>query len=84
MSGHDGLMSAFQVYFKANQRWESTQTHVSAIALRRALRDLRDRASEYRVEIQTVREKKPKVKSPKWREEQASQNEKAQGNDDAN
>jgi uncharacterized membrane protein len=84
MSGHDRLMAAFQLYFKANQRWESTQTHVSAIALRQALSELRHRASEYRVEIQAVREEKPRVKSPKWRAEQAAQNEKAQGKDDAN
>jgi uncharacterized membrane protein len=84
MSGHDRLMAAFQVYFRANQRWESTQTHVSAIALRQALSELRHRASEYRVEIQAVREEKPRVKSSKWRAEQASQNEKAQGKDNAN
>jgi hypothetical protein len=72
---HTRLMKKIHEYYKLNFEWEAKQTHVSGIAIRKLLNEIRAIAHERRKEIQEVRAVKPKVKSPKYRES----NLKAQG-----
>jgi hypothetical protein len=78
-TAHDRLMDLFREYFRLNQEWESTETHAAGMRVRKALSDMRHLATERRKEIQDVRVKKPKIKSPKYRENQKRQAE--QGSD---
>lgn len=65
---HNLLLKTVHAYFKKNQEWESKQTHTAGIEARRLLSEIRRLASVRRNEIQAVRETKPKVKSPKYRQ----------------
>lgn len=68
MDTHDHLMQLFREYFKQNQDWESKQTHVAGIKCRALLAEIRIVARKRRAEIQTIRQQKAPVKSPKYRE----------------
>ena len=48
-SKHDDIMKEFRTYFEANQQWETTQTKVSAIRLRKSLARFRDLCTEQRM-----------------------------------
>lgn len=65
---HDQLMKEFRLYFSANQKWAAKQTHVSGIELRKHLSNISKICLELRLEIQRVRETKPKIKSPKYKQ----------------
>lgn len=85
---HEALMKEFRKYFEENQDWETNQTHASGIRLRAHLYEIRRIALEMRVEILEIRRKKPKIKSPAYREaklkEQLAQKQKAQDDTDTN
>ena len=81
MSCHDRMMKAFQVYFRANQRWETTETHLAGIALRKSLNEFIRISKDYKNEIQAIRKQKPQLKSPKYRQ---AQKDKLKGDADAN
>jgi len=78
-TAHDRLVELFREYFRLNQEWESKETHAAGMRVRKALSDMRHLASDRRKEIQAVRVTKPKVKSPKYKE-----NQKRQAEDDNN
>ena len=42
-------MSEFRTYFEANQQWETMQTKVSAIRLRKSLARIRDLCTDQRM-----------------------------------
>lgn len=65
---HTRLMKKVHEYYKMNFEWESKRTHVSGIAIRKLLNEIRAIAHERRKEIQEIRAVKPKVKSPKYRQ----------------
>ena len=65
---HDRLMKTVYEYFKANQQWESKQTHAAGMEARKLLSEIRHLASDRRVEIQEIRAVKPKLKSPKYKQ----------------
>lgn len=65
---HDQLLEKMHQYFDLNLHWEGRRTHVAGIELRRLLSDIRRLCSQRRVEIQAVRDQKPRLKSPKYRE----------------
>jgi len=65
---HNLLLKTVHAYFKKNQEWETKQTHTAGIESRRLLSEIRRLASIRRNEIQAVRETKPKIKSPKYRQ----------------
>jgi hypothetical protein len=48
-SKHDDIMKEFRTYFETNQQWETTQTKVSTIRLRKSLARLRDLCTEQRM-----------------------------------
>lgn len=64
---HDLLLEKMHEYFDRNLHWEGRRTHVAGIELRRLLSEIRRLCSERRNEIQAIRDKKPKLKSPKYR-----------------
>jgi hypothetical protein len=64
---HQTLLKKMHEYFDVNLHWEGKQTHTAGIELRRLLSDIRNLCSERRKEIQAVREQKPKLKSPKYK-----------------
>ena len=64
---HDLLLEKMHEYFDLNLHWEGRRTHVAGIELRRLLSEIRRLCSERRNEIQAIRDKKPKLKSPKYR-----------------
>jgi len=64
---HELLLEKMHEYFDRNLHWEGRRTHVAGIELRRLLSDIRRLCSERRNEIQAIRDKKPKLKSPKYR-----------------
>lgn len=66
-SVHEELLELMHQYFSMNLHWEGKRTHTSGIELRRLLSDIRRLCSERRLEIQAIREQKPKLKSPKYR-----------------
>ncbi len=61
-------MQLFRSYFKENQAWESNQTHVAGVRCRNLLAEIRIVARKRRAEIQEIRQSKPPIKSPKYRE----------------
>lgn len=65
---HERLMRIVHEYYKLNQHWEAKETHVAGIKIRQLLSELRQVARDRRKEIQEVREVKPKIKSPKYKE----------------
>lgn len=65
---HDLLMRELRTYFEANQDWEMHQTHAAGMRARASLSEIRRLARIRRQEIQDVRQTKPKIKSPKYRE----------------
>jgi hypothetical protein len=74
---HDLLLKEFRAYFEDHQNWEATQSHASGIRMRQHLSRIRKLCSQRRVEIQAIRETKPKIKSPVYRQSLF----KAKGND---
>ena len=48
-SKHDDIMKEFRTYFETNQQWETTQTKVSTIRLRKSLARLRDLCTDQRM-----------------------------------
>lgn len=67
-SVHEELLELMHQYFSANLHWEGKRTHTAGIELRRLLSDIRRLCSERRLEVQAIREQKPKLKSPKYRD----------------
>ena len=65
---HDQLMKEFRKYFEDYQDWAMYQTHAAGIRTRQHLYEIRRIALEMRKEILEVRRKKPKLKSPKYKE----------------
>lgn len=55
---HDQLMLAFQEYFKASERWESTNYDDPGIRARNALGIIRILARKRRMEIQRIRKER--------------------------
>lgn len=67
---HEQLMKKVHEYYKVNQIWEAKRTHVSGLELRKILSEIRHLCSDRRVEIQKIRDQKPKIKSPEYRKSQ--------------
>ena len=65
---HEELLELMHRYYSLNLHWEGKRTHIAGIELRRLLSDIRKLCSERRNEIQAIRDKKPKLKSPKYRD----------------
>jgi hypothetical protein len=76
---HEVLLKKMHEYYSLNLKWEGKQTHSAGIELRKLLSDIRLLCSARREEIQAIRETKPKLKSPKYKESIL----KAQGDDQA-
>lgn len=55
---HDQLMLAFQEYFKASEKWESTNFDDPGIRARNALGKIRIIARKRRMEIQRIRKER--------------------------
>jgi len=68
MDTHEQLMQLFREYFKENQAWESRETHSAGVRCRNLLAEIRIVARKRRAEIQEIRQQKPPIKSPKYRE----------------
>lgn len=62
------LLDSFYAYFKTNQIWMSSHTHVSGVKLRKLLREIRSYAHLRREQIRKIKSEKPKLKSPKYKE----------------
>jgi len=75
---HEQLLEKMHEYFDANLRWEGKRTHVAGIELRGLLSEIRRLCSIRRNEVQAIREQKPKLKSPKYKQSisQAQENDK--------
>lgn len=84
---HDLLMTEFRKYFDASMDWEMHRTHAAGIRTRNHLLEIRKIAKLRRDEIQAIRAEKPKVKSPKYREQklkEMAQKKKAEDGGDTN
>jgi hypothetical protein len=85
---HEALMAAVRAYFNAHQDWEMHRTHAAGMRARYQLLEMRKLAHERRKQIQAIREEKPKLKSPKYKEaklkEQLAQKRKADQDNDTN
>jgi len=77
---HEALMKEFRAYFEENQTWENYESHASGIRLRKHLYEIRRIALAMREEILEIRKKKPKIKSPKYREAQKQLKDQSQDN----
>lgn len=85
---HEALMAAIRAYYNAHQDWEMHRTHAAGMRARYQLLEMRKLAHLRRQEIQAIRETKPKLKSPKYKEaklkEQLAQKRKADQDNDTN
>jgi hypothetical protein len=64
---HRKLLEAVHDYVKINMVWEAKETHSAGMESRRILSEIRRLAIKRRDEIQQVRLKKPKIKSPSYK-----------------
>jgi hypothetical protein len=64
---HRKLLEALRDYVKINMVWEAKETHTAGVEARRILSEIRRLAIKRRDEIQQVRLKKPKIKSPSYK-----------------
>jgi hypothetical protein len=67
-SVHEKLLGLMHRYYSMNLHWEGKRTHTAGIELRKLLSDIKTLCSARREEIQAIRETKPKLKSPKYRQ----------------
>jgi hypothetical protein len=84
---HEQLMTLFRKYFEANQDWEMHRTHAAGKRCRSYLLEIRKIAHDRRIEIQAIREEKPKLKSPAYKQkklQELAQKKKAQDDPDTN
>lgn len=65
---HEQLLKEFRLYFEEHQIWEAKETHLSGVRLRHHLSNMGKLCTKMRIEIQKIREAKPKVKSPYYRQ----------------
>jgi hypothetical protein len=64
---HRKLLEAVYRYVKVNIAWETKETHLAGAESRKILSEIRRLASIRRAEIQDIRNKKPKIKSPNYK-----------------
>jgi hypothetical protein len=64
---HRKLLEAVYQYVKVNIAWETKETHLAGAESRKILSEIRRLASTRRAEIQDIRNKKPKLKSPNYK-----------------